>query len=462
MPAAGNLGQRVSGLRRLQRHREVRELDYDVAGESALPDQSRRGPGASRWRSDVHTANVLNVGVGRLRLSENYAGNRLWSLAAAELYFRRRARRLGPATRVRQPLQPVLAGASGRTECGTARGCAGHLCALIAGEHRDDDANVDSVPSGSRGQALIETLVGRDRSGSVRAAARLARQGPDDPAGDDRGLARAGLRVRGAARGPASVGGPSGARRRTAPSRLRAGRSAASSAEDRMADDPPAAERNPLVDRSPQPRTDRTLQRHRRARRCQPFDAGLSLPRRHRVDRRRDAAQLLSDVAGPGRFGLDIGGGLVAARVQLSASAALRPPTSAGSSLDSARIHAAPPCSPTRGTRSARPYAGGRSVESRVGRGRQLTSLYEASIDARYAAGARIHRLMGLIGLEPSADAFRYHDARPRRASRRPDRRGSRRAGGAAMRCPMRIRGVLRCSPAAVARPLVAGFAAAA
>jgi hypothetical protein len=38
---------------------------------------------------DVRTANVLNIGVGRLRMQENYNRGRVASLAAAEVYFRR-------------------------------------------------------------------------------------------------------------------------------------------------------------------------------------------------------------------------------------------------------------------------------------------------------------------------------------------------------------------------------------
>ena len=69
---------------------EVRELDYASLANPRFPVNSVAVL-ARVDADDVRTANVLNVGVGRLRLSENYAGNRLWSLAAAELYFRRPA-----------------------------------------------------------------------------------------------------------------------------------------------------------------------------------------------------------------------------------------------------------------------------------------------------------------------------------------------------------------------------------
>jgi hypothetical protein len=45
--------------------------------------------------SVVRTANTLNIGVGRLRMAENFGSNRIASLAAADVYFRRPARRDG-------------------------------------------------------------------------------------------------------------------------------------------------------------------------------------------------------------------------------------------------------------------------------------------------------------------------------------------------------------------------------
>lgn len=66
----------------------VRELAYESLANPRFPS-SRVAVLARAEGSDVHTANVLDVGVGRLRLAENYAGRRLWSVAAAEVYFRR-------------------------------------------------------------------------------------------------------------------------------------------------------------------------------------------------------------------------------------------------------------------------------------------------------------------------------------------------------------------------------------
>lgn len=67
---------------------EVRDLDYAALANPRFP-RSRIAVLARADADDVRTANVLDVGVGRLRLAENYAGRRIWSLGAAEVYFRR-------------------------------------------------------------------------------------------------------------------------------------------------------------------------------------------------------------------------------------------------------------------------------------------------------------------------------------------------------------------------------------
>ncbi len=66
----------------------VRELNYEALANPRFPT-SRVAVLARVEGNDVRTANRLNVGVGRLRLAERYAGARLWSLSAAEVYFRR-------------------------------------------------------------------------------------------------------------------------------------------------------------------------------------------------------------------------------------------------------------------------------------------------------------------------------------------------------------------------------------
>ena len=66
----------------------VRDLDYPALPDSRFPI-SRVAVLARTQGADARTATALNLGTGRLRLTERFAGGRLWSLAAAEVYFRR-------------------------------------------------------------------------------------------------------------------------------------------------------------------------------------------------------------------------------------------------------------------------------------------------------------------------------------------------------------------------------------
>ena len=68
----------------------VRELNYTALDNTRYPS-SRVAVLARTDSADVRTANRLNVGVGRLRLSDNFAAGRIWSIGAAEVYFRRPA-----------------------------------------------------------------------------------------------------------------------------------------------------------------------------------------------------------------------------------------------------------------------------------------------------------------------------------------------------------------------------------
>lgn len=83
MPGHGYIGfERYSGIER------VRELDYAALADQRFPVTQvvvlARSEGG-----DVRTANAMNVGTGRLRLFERFAGSRLWAMAVGEAYFRR-------------------------------------------------------------------------------------------------------------------------------------------------------------------------------------------------------------------------------------------------------------------------------------------------------------------------------------------------------------------------------------
>lgn len=66
----------------------VRDLDYAALDNPRFP-VTRVAVLARIEGNTVRTANTLNVGTGRLRLFERFAGGRMWSLASAEAYFRR-------------------------------------------------------------------------------------------------------------------------------------------------------------------------------------------------------------------------------------------------------------------------------------------------------------------------------------------------------------------------------------
>lgn len=181
---------------------------------------------------------------------------------------------------------------------------------------------------------------------------------------------------------------------------------------DRMPNDAPSSERNPLwVDRANRPLIERFSDIGAR---IDPagFDAGRSVAISQAGNLTGNAAQLLSDLAGPGRFGLDIGAGLVDAKVQAGVSASATAPGFL-TQLDSIALRMrANTAIVTDAWNASGPY--GRapdSVETRVGQGRRLLSAYETSIDLRYGLTRGFITSMGAIGLEPQARSFRYHDA---------------------------------------------------
>jgi len=181
--------------------------------------------------------------------------------------------------------------------------------------------------------------------------------------------------------------------------------------EDRLADEAPAAERNPLwVDRANRPLIEGFSDIGARID-LQSFDAGLSLASSQGGGGVADAAGFLAEHAGPGRFGLGLREGLVAARVQAGISA------SSGASdflrqLDSIALRMrATTAILTDAWNASGPYGGAEdSVETRVAQGATVLAAWEASVDARHALTRGFIGLMGAIGLEPQADEFRYHE----------------------------------------------------
>lgn len=181
---------------------------------------------------------------------------------------------------------------------------------------------------------------------------------------------------------------------------------------DRLPDDAPAAERNPLwVDRANRPLLERFGDIGVRVDR-EHFDAGASLAESRAGGLVADVAGFLADHAGPGRFGLDITEGLIDAKVQANVSAS-RSATDFSSQLDTIPLRVkAHTAVLTDAWNASGPYGpDARSVESRVDKGKQILPIYESTVDARYLPTRGFIALMNAIGLEPTGDAFRYHRA---------------------------------------------------
>lgn len=82
------LGRPVDGMQTYPGMAVARDLDYAQLANTQFP-VSRVAVLARTEGATARTANTLNLGVGRFRLAERFAGGRLWSLSAAEVYFRR-------------------------------------------------------------------------------------------------------------------------------------------------------------------------------------------------------------------------------------------------------------------------------------------------------------------------------------------------------------------------------------
>jgi Putative Flp pilus-assembly TadE/G-like len=65
---------------------KVRELNFEGLSNSRFPTYSVAVL-ARKEKATLHTSAQLGVGIGRLALNENLASNRMWALAAAEVYF---------------------------------------------------------------------------------------------------------------------------------------------------------------------------------------------------------------------------------------------------------------------------------------------------------------------------------------------------------------------------------------
>lgn len=181
--------------------------------------------------------------------------------------------------------------------------------------------------------------------------------------------------------------------------------------QDRVGEMSSADERNPLwVDRANRPLIERFADIGVRVD-LETFNAGRALATSRAGSLAEDPLALLSDLAGPGRFGLAIDRGIVNARVQVGVSSGATDDRFR-SQLDSIplrmRAHTAVLAD---AWNASGPYGADRtSVEQRVDAGSRL-GVYEATLDLRYALTRGFIGLMDVIGLEPAGGAFRYHAA---------------------------------------------------
>lgn len=145
------------------------------------------------------------------------------------------------------------------------------------------------------------------------------------------------------------------------------------------------------------------------------FGAGIGVLSSGARSAAGSAVHVVSNLAGPGRFGFDIAGGLVTAHARATV-------------LRSASAYGAGPGQPdlldglqlTLSSRSAvltdswnasSPYGSAESsVHSRVLQGQQLAPWIERAQRTAYAPTLGFVRLMGSISLEDTADEFRYHE----------------------------------------------------
>lgn len=174
-----------------------------------------------------------------------------------------------------------------------------------------------------------------------------------------------------------------------------------------LADVPDASERNPLwVDAAGRPLLAR-FGEVGLGLATQSFDAGLAVATSRESALIGNALNLLSNLAGPARFGLGITEGLYVATVQTQTVpvAGLRMPLP-GLQFQARTAILTDPWTATG------PYGSeASSVQSRVDQGARINALYEASLVARYLPVRGFISLMDGVGLEPMGGAFRFHQS---------------------------------------------------
>ena len=141
------------------------------------------------------------------------------------------------------------------------------------------------------------------------------------------------------------------------------------------------------------------------------FGAGIGVLSSGARSAAGSAVHVVSNLAGPGRFGLDISGGLVTAHAQASI-------LSGHAQTESFSLLSGLPATFRSGSailidfwNASEPYGTAETtVHSRVTKGQQLARWLEEAQQAGYAPTRGFIRLMGSISLEDTADKFRFHE----------------------------------------------------
>jgi hypothetical protein len=143
------------------------------------------------------------------------------------------------------------------------------------------------------------------------------------------------------------------------------------------------------------------------------FDAGVGVAEGfEKTGKVSDAVNLLSNLAGPNKFGLQIRDGLLTARVGVKTGASQPALGSSTNWLDGIPLQFNYKAAILTDDWSASKPHGSESttVESRVNQGKRLAAPLETAQDVAYMAVRASVAIMGSLGLDKSAGSFRYHD----------------------------------------------------
>jgi hypothetical protein len=143
------------------------------------------------------------------------------------------------------------------------------------------------------------------------------------------------------------------------------------------------------------------------------FDAGIGVAQGfEKTGDVKNAVALLSNLAGPNKFGLELRDGLLTAKVQVKASASQSTFNASRNWFDGLPLQFNAQAAILTDDWSASKPQGSESttVESRVNRGKKLAAPLETAQDVAYLAVRASIAIMGALGLDKNAGSFRYHD----------------------------------------------------